>query len=133
LNKTTGQVVDFVIGNRTKATLKGLIDNLLASGVKKIRTDKLKIYQRLIPKTLHRCGAYCINHIERKNLSNPDPPQATESSDDLFQPERPDAGMLPEDLLLAIAHKNNGSYPVADDNRQLIKFRQHFFYRLARH
>jgi insertion element IS1 protein InsB len=69
LNKTNGQVVDFVIGKRTKATLKGLIDNLLASGVKKIRTDKLTIYQRLIPKTIHRCGAYCINHIERKNLS----------------------------------------------------------------
>jgi insertion element IS1 protein InsB len=69
LNKTNGQVVDFVIGKRTKATLKGLIDNLLASGVKKIRTDKLTIYQRLIPKNLHRCGNYCINHIERKNLS----------------------------------------------------------------
>ena len=69
LNKTTGQVADFVIGKRTKATLKTLIDNLLASGVRKIRTDRLTHYQRLIPKTIHRCGAYCINHIERKNLS----------------------------------------------------------------
>jgi insertion element IS1 protein InsB len=69
LNKTTGRVADFVIGKRTKATLKTLIDNLLASGVRKIRTDRLTHYQRLIPKAIHRCGAYCINHIERKNLS----------------------------------------------------------------
>ena len=68
LNRT-GEVVDFVIGKRTKATLKMLIDNLLASGVRKIRTDRLTHYQRLIPKTIHRYGAYCINHIERKNLS----------------------------------------------------------------
>jgi insertion element IS1 protein InsB len=69
LNKTTGRVVDFVIGKRTKATLKDLIDSLLVSGVKQIRTDRLTHYQRLIPKAIHRCGAYCINHIERKNLS----------------------------------------------------------------
>ena len=47
LNMTTGQVVDFLIGKRTKATLKMLIDNLLASGVRKIRTDRLTHYQRL--------------------------------------------------------------------------------------
>ena len=69
LNNATGQVVDFVIGKRTKATLKTLIDNILASGVKKIRTDGLAHYQRLIPKKIHRCGSYCTNHIERKNLS----------------------------------------------------------------
>jgi insertion element IS1 protein InsB len=68
LNKT-GEVVDFVIGKRTKTTLKTLIDNFLASGVRKIRTDRLTHYQRLIPKAIHRCGVYCINHIERKNLS----------------------------------------------------------------
>jgi insertion element IS1 protein InsB len=33
LDKTTRQVVDFVIGKRTKGTLKVLIDNLVASGV----------------------------------------------------------------------------------------------------
>jgi len=69
LDKSTGRVVDFVIGKRTKTTLKILIDNLLAFTPKKIRTDNLTIYQRLIPQSLHRCGAYCINHIERKNLS----------------------------------------------------------------
>jgi len=69
LNKETRKVIDFVIGKRTKGTLKILIDSILASRPKKIRTDKLTIYKRLIPPNLHRCGAYCINHIERKNLS----------------------------------------------------------------
>jgi IS1 family transposase/transposase-like protein len=69
LDKATGRVVDFVIGKRTKGTLKLLIDSLLNFQPKKIRTDNLTIYQRLIPKTIHRRGAYCINHIERKNLS----------------------------------------------------------------
>ena len=69
LHKPTGQVVDFVIGKRTKTTLKILSDNLLATGVNQIRTDGLTHYQRLIPKKLHRYGTYCTNHIERKNLS----------------------------------------------------------------
>jgi len=69
LDKATGKVMDFVIGKRTKGTLKILIDSLLALSPKNIRTDRLTLYQRLIPKKLHRYGAYCINHIERKNLS----------------------------------------------------------------
>jgi insertion element IS1 protein InsB len=47
LDKTNCPVMDFVIGKRTKATLKGLIDSLLASGVRKIRTDRLTHYQCL--------------------------------------------------------------------------------------
>ncbi|HWK05691.1 MAG TPA: IS1 family transposase [Puia sp.] len=69
LNKETREVVDFIIGKRTKGTLKILIDNILVCEPKKIKTDNLTIYKRLIPPNLHRCGAYCINHIERKNLS----------------------------------------------------------------
>lgn len=69
LNRATGQVVDFVVGKRTKTTLKILIDRLLVAGPKGIRTDRLTHYQSLIPRTMHRCGAYCSNHIERKNLS----------------------------------------------------------------
>jgi IS1 family transposase/transposase-like protein len=64
-----GRVADFVIGKRTKATLRGLIDRLLASNVKKIRTDRLTHYQRLIPKNRHSCSPYGINRIERKNLT----------------------------------------------------------------
>src|ERR1700743_1171730 len=69
LDRTTRQVIDFVVGKRTKATLKMLIDNLLKLTPNRIRTDRLTHYQRLIPKPLHRFGAYGINHIEPKNLS----------------------------------------------------------------
>jgi IS1 family transposase/transposase-like protein len=69
LNKETREVVDFIIGKRTKGTLKMLIDNILACEPKNIKTDNLTIYKRLIHPNLHRCGAYAINHIERKNLS----------------------------------------------------------------
>ncbi len=69
LDGKTKEVVGFVIGKRTKKTLKMLIDRILDLSPKRIYTDKLTIYQRLIPSGLHRAGAYCINHIERKNLS----------------------------------------------------------------
>jgi insertion element IS1 protein InsB len=62
-------VVDFVVGKRTTATLRQLIDRLLSSGVKKIRTDRLMHYRRLIPNERHHCSTYGINHIERKNLT----------------------------------------------------------------
>lgn len=60
--------MDFVIGKRTKATLKLLIDNLLTASPKKIRTDKLSIYRKLIPQRLHQSHPFGTNHIERKNL-----------------------------------------------------------------
>ncbi|HWK02415.1 MAG TPA: IS1 family transposase [Puia sp.] len=69
LNSRPGNVVDFVIGKRTKATLRTLIDSLLETGVKKIRTDRLTHYQRLIPRKMHHYSAYAINHIERMNLN----------------------------------------------------------------
>ena len=62
-------VVDFVVGKRTVSTLRQLTDRLLASGVKKIKTDRLTHYQKLIPKERHHRSIYGINHIERKNLT----------------------------------------------------------------
>jgi len=69
LDRRTRQVIDFVVGKRTKGTLKLLIDRLLLLYPKTIRTDRLTVYQHLIPKSLHKSGAYLINRIERKNLS----------------------------------------------------------------
>ncbi len=46
-----------------------IVNTLLLSKVKQIKTDKLNIYQTLIPKSIHQSGAYAINHIERKNLN----------------------------------------------------------------
>jgi insertion element IS1 protein InsB len=62
-------VIDFVVGKRTVATLRELIIPLLSSGVKKIKTDRLTHYLRLIPKDRHHRSAHGINHIERKNLT----------------------------------------------------------------
>ncbi|WP_188928926.1 IS1 family transposase [Puia dinghuensis] len=69
INRGNSAVVDFVVGKRTKSTLKQLIDRLLCLKPKTIRTDKLTLYERLIPKRMHRAGSICINRIERKNLS----------------------------------------------------------------
>jgi insertion element IS1 protein InsB len=69
LNKENGQVVDFALGRLSKRTLRMLTDTLLLSGVGTIRTDGLSIYWALIPPNRHQYGPYCINHIERKNLT----------------------------------------------------------------
>jgi insertion element IS1 protein InsB len=57
------KVVDFVVGKRTVATLRQLIDRLLGSGARKIRTDRLRHYQRLIPKKKHHRSAYGIKDV----------------------------------------------------------------------
>jgi insertion element IS1 protein InsB len=69
IDRRTRSVVDFVVGKRTKDTLKELVDRLLRLNPKVIRTDKLTLYEHLIPKQLHWRGAAVINRIERKNLS----------------------------------------------------------------
>ncbi len=65
----TKQVVDFIVGKRSKRTLRIVVNNLLLSGVPTIKTDRLNIYRSLIPKDRHVSAAYNINHIERNNLN----------------------------------------------------------------
>ena len=65
----TKEVIDFVVGKRSKRTLRMIVNTLLLSKVEQIKTDKLNIYQSLIPKSIHQSGAYNINHIERNNLN----------------------------------------------------------------
>ena len=65
----TKRVIDFVIGKRSKRTLRTIVNTLLISGVKTIKTDKLNIYQALIPSARHISNAYNINHIVRNNLN----------------------------------------------------------------
>lgn len=69
INKHTGHVIDFVIGQRTKNLLQPLIQKLLSLTPKKIFTDKLNIYTSLIPASIHKCYEYCTNKIERFNLT----------------------------------------------------------------
>jgi IS1 family transposase len=65
----TKKVIDFVIGRRTKRTLKMIVNTLLLSNAETIKTDKLNIYQSLIPEQIHQSAAYNINSIERNNLN----------------------------------------------------------------
>jgi IS1 family transposase/transposase-like protein len=69
LNRQTGKVIDFITGKRTKGTLKVLTDTLLLAQVKRIYTDNLSTYRRLIPKSIHERGSRLTNHIERNNLN----------------------------------------------------------------
>lgn len=61
-------MIDFVVGRRTKANIKQVIDTLHALNPKKIFTDKLSSYTTLINHKIHVASAYKINHIERRNL-----------------------------------------------------------------
>lgn len=65
----TRKVIDFIVGKRSKRVLRIIVNTLLLSGVKTIKTDKLNIYQALIPSGRHISNAYNINHIERNNLN----------------------------------------------------------------
>jgi len=69
INKTTGKVIDFCVGRRTKENLKKITDSLLLLNPKKIYTDGLTIYKTLIPEKLHKVFVHCTNKIERKNLN----------------------------------------------------------------
>ena len=68
-NKTTRKVIDFVVGKRSKRTLRILTNTLIIAETQKIYTDNLNIYQSLIPKNIHIAGHYGTNHIERMNLN----------------------------------------------------------------
>jgi IS1 family transposase len=65
----TKRVIDFVVGRQTKRTLKMIVNTLLLSNAETIKTDKLNIYQSLIPIPRHHSVAYNINSIERNNLN----------------------------------------------------------------
>lgn len=68
--RETKRVVDFIVGDRTKITMKKVIDFVLLSNPIKVYTDGLATYKSLIPKSLHSTKRRCTNHIERQNLQN---------------------------------------------------------------
>ncbi|MEQ1677946.1 MAG: IS1 family transposase [Chitinophagaceae bacterium] len=65
----TKQVIDFIVGKRSKRTLRMVVNTAICSGVKMIKTDRLNIYQSLVPASMHISNAYNINYIERNNLN----------------------------------------------------------------
>jgi len=69
LNKVTKQVIDFVVGGRTRENIGKVIDSLMPFNPKKICTDHLRVYNGLVEKDIHVSNRYQINHIERFNLT----------------------------------------------------------------
>lgn len=69
LNKNTRQVVNFIVGRRSKENLKALIDPLLRLKPKRICTDRLNLYNGLIHKDVHFSKPGSTNYIERNNLT----------------------------------------------------------------
>lgn len=69
INRHTKQLINFVVGSRTKENINKVIRKVIALNPKRIFTDKLNIYPTLIPASIHKPSAYKINHIERFNLT----------------------------------------------------------------
>lgn len=69
LRSDTNQIADFAVGTRTVKTLKKVIDTVLLSRAEKVYTDKLCLYNYIIPANIHQSKSHSTNHIERKNLS----------------------------------------------------------------
>lgn len=69
LDRKSKEVVSFNIGARTNATLSVITDTLRIAEAKRIYTDRLRNYQSLIDKSIHRTTLHGTNHIERHNLT----------------------------------------------------------------
>jgi len=69
INRATKQVIDFVVGSRSKEVIGKVIQKLLSLSPRKIYTDGLNIYPPLIPSAIHRVFRYHTNAIERNNLT----------------------------------------------------------------
>jgi IS1 family transposase/transposase-like protein len=69
INKTTGKIIDFIVGRRTKSNIIQVVNSILLLNPKSIYTDGLNIYPAIIPKPVHKVFRYCTNKIERHNLT----------------------------------------------------------------
>ena len=69
IDSANKEVADFVVGKRNKRNLRRVTTTLLLAQAKEIQTDRLDLYKRLLPKTIHRVKHRGTNHIERKNLT----------------------------------------------------------------
>jgi IS1 family transposase len=69
INRYTGNVIDIVVGPRTKVNLEKVIYTLKSLSPKKIITDKNPSYPNLIVPYDHDTKRYANNKIERNNLN----------------------------------------------------------------
>jgi insertion element IS1 protein InsB len=67
--RQTGEVVDFVTGQRTKENLQRLTCKVLNLSPRKVYTDGLNVYPSLIPPEIHKAGKWGTLGIERNNLT----------------------------------------------------------------
>lgn len=68
LNKTSRKIIALCTGRRTKENLQKVTTKILECNPKTICTDRLQIYQSLIPEEIHVVKEKKTNHIERMNL-----------------------------------------------------------------
>src|SRR5688572_17814847 len=54
INKSSRQIIDYIIGSRNKENIGKLINKIMALSPKRIYTDKLATYNCLIPSVIHR-------------------------------------------------------------------------------
>lgn len=69
INRKTKEVIDVVIGRRTKNNLRLIINKVKQLNPKKIVTDKLSAYVKLVQPFIHDTNRYRNNRIERANLT----------------------------------------------------------------
>ena len=69
INRRTRQVIDFVIGARTKENISKVLKSIMQLSPKRIYTDRLPVFNYLITKDIHRSLRYKTNRIERNNLT----------------------------------------------------------------
>ena len=69
INRSTRQVIDFVMGARTKENIGKVLRSIMQLYPKRIYTDSLPTFKFLIPADVHRSLRYRTNRIERKNLT----------------------------------------------------------------
>ena len=69
LRRDSGMPVLFHIGRRTKSTLRRVTDSVLLSEPRRIYTDRLELYQFLIPRKIHKMKEFHTNRVERLHLS----------------------------------------------------------------
>jgi len=69
INRYSKQIINFVVGRRTKENISMVVSVLQKLQPKAIYSDRLNIYESLICKDIHKIYPRCINYIERKNLT----------------------------------------------------------------
>lgn len=69
IDRHTKQIINFIVGRRTKRNLSVITKSVLQLNPKQVFTDRLTTYKNLIPKHLHNTRKSNTTIIERNNLT----------------------------------------------------------------